>query len=149
MARARNVDIDARRDYPYAAYDEMKFDVPVYDSNDVWATVLCALLETYESIKIISQCLDKMPNDGPILTELEAPIPALKHGLAAVEAPRGEVVHYVHHRRGERARALAVRAPNVSEPAGRPLMLLGNQLADVPIIIGASIRAFPAPTGWR
>ncbi|MBN2079311.1 MAG: NADH-quinone oxidoreductase subunit C, partial [Spirochaetes bacterium] len=38
VARARGVDIDARRDHPYAAYDEMTFDVPVVDSCDVWGT---------------------------------------------------------------------------------------------------------------
>ena len=137
VARARNVDIDVRRDYPYAAYDEMKFDVPVFDSNDVWATVLVRLVETFEAIKIIRQCLDKMPNDGPVLTELDAPIPALKHGLAAVEAPRGEVVHYVITGEKNAPERWRVRAPTYPNLQGVPLMLLNNQLADVPIIIGS------------
>ncbi len=137
VARARNVDIDVRRDFPYAAYDEMKFDVPVFDSNDVWATVLVRLLETFEAIKIIRQCLDKMPNDGPILTELEAPIPPLRHGLMAVEAPRGEAVHYVITGEENAPDRWRVRAPTYPNLQGVPLMLLGNQLADVPIIIGS------------
>ena len=64
MARARGVDIDVRRDHPYAAYDEMKFDVPVVDTCDVWGTVVVRVLETFEAIKIIRQALDKMPADG-------------------------------------------------------------------------------------
>ncbi len=137
VARARNVDIDARRDHPYAAYDEMKFDVPVFDSNDVWATVLVRILETFESIKIIRQALDKMPNDGPILTELTDPIVPMKHGIAAVEAPRGEVVHYVITGEQNAPERWRVRAPTYPNLQGVPTMLLGNQLADVPIIIGS------------
>ena len=43
-ARARGVDIDVRRDHPYAAYDAVKFDVPVVDTNDVWGTVVVRIL---------------------------------------------------------------------------------------------------------
>ena len=118
VARARGVDIDVRRDHPYAAYDEMKFDVPVFNSNDVWATVLVRILEVFEAIKIIRQCLDKMPNDGPVLTELAAPIEPMRHGIAAVEAPRGEVVHYVitgKENSPERWRVRAPTYPNLQE----------------------------------
>jgi Ni,Fe-hydrogenase III large subunit/Ni,Fe-hydrogenase III component G len=137
VARARGVDIDVRRDHPYAAYDEMKFDVPVFSSNDVWATVLVRIIETFEAIKIIRQCLDNMPDDGPILTELEKPIEPWKHGIAAVEAPRGEVVHYVITGEENTPERWRVRAPTYPNLQGVPAMLLGNQLADVPIIIGS------------
>ncbi len=137
VARARGVDIDVRRDHPYAAYDEMKFDVPVFNSNDVWATVLVRILEVFEAIKIIRQCLDKMPNDGPVLTELAAPIEPMRHGIAAVEAPRGEVVHYVITGKENSPERWRVRAPTYPNLQGVPLMLLNNQLADVPIIIGS------------
>ena len=70
VARARGVDIDARRDHPYAAYKDLKFDVLVTDTCDVWGTLVVRLLEIYESINIIRQVIDKMPG-GEILTSLD------------------------------------------------------------------------------
>ncbi|TAL32199.1 MAG: Fe-S-binding domain-containing protein [Spirochaetes bacterium] len=137
VARARGVDIDARRDQPYAAYDEMKFDVPVVDNCDVWGTVLVRVLETFEAISIIRQALDKMPNDGPILMPFDDALPAGRHGITAVEAPRGEVTHYVITGEENRPERWRVRAPTYPNLQGVPMMLLNNQLADVPIIIGS------------
>ncbi len=137
VARARGVDIDARRDYPYAAYPEMNFSVPVVDTCDVWGTVLVRVLEVFEAVNIIRQALDKIPNDGPILTEIEKPIEPGKHGMSAVEAPRGEVTHYVITGEENRPERWRVRAPTYPNLQGVPMMLLGNQLADVPIIIGS------------
>jgi Ni,Fe-hydrogenase III large subunit len=122
------VDIDTRRDHPYAAYDEVKFDVPVVDSCDVWGTVVVRILETFESIKIIRQALDKMPG-GEIMTEFDENITPLKHAISAVEAPRGEVIHYLITGEENRPERWRVR--------GVPLMLLNDQFADLPIIIGS------------
>jgi len=136
VARARGVDIDARRDHPYAAYDEMRFDVPVVDSCDVWGTVVVRILETFEAIKIIRQALDAMPA-GPIMTEFAEDIPPFRHAIAAVEAPRGEVVHYLITGEDNRPERWRVRAPTYPNLQGVPLMLLNDQFADLPIIIGS------------
>ncbi len=136
VARARGVDIDARRDHPYAAYSELKFDVPVVDTCDVWGTVLVRILEIYESISIMRQILDKMPA-GPILTELDAAIPALKQGISVVEAPRGESVHFVITGEENRPDRWRVRAPTYPNLQAIPAMLLNNQFADFPIIVGS------------
>lgn len=136
VARARGVNIDVRRDHPYAAYDEMKFEVPVLDSCDVWATVVVRIVETFEAIKIIRQVLAKMP-EGPIFTPLSDPIPPLRHAISAVEAPRGEVVHYVITGEENRAERWRVRAPTYPNLQGVPTMLLNNQFADFPIILGS------------
>jgi Ni,Fe-hydrogenase III large subunit/Ni,Fe-hydrogenase III component G len=136
VARARGVDIDARRDHPYAAYDEMQFDVPVVDSCDVWGTVVVRILETFEAIGIIRQALDKMPA-GPILAEFLEDIPPLRHAIASVEAPRGEVVHYLISGEENRPERWRVRAPTYPNLQGVPLMLLNDQFADLPIIIGS------------
>ena len=137
VARARGIDIDVRRDYPYAAYPDMKFDVPVFNTNDVWATVLVRVLETFESISIIRQALDRLPDDGPLQTVLEDPIEPGRHGMSAVEAPRGEVTHYLITGEENRPERWRVRAPTYPNLQGVPSMLLNNQLADVPIIIGS------------
>ena len=136
VARARGVDIDVRRDHPYAAYDEMKFDVPVLDGCDVWSTVVVRIVETFEAIGIIRQALEKMPA-GPIMTEFNEDITPLRHAISAVEAPRGEVVHYMITGEENRPERWRVRAPTYPNLQGVPLMLLEEQFADLPIIIGS------------
>jgi len=137
VARARGVDIDSRRDFPYAAYDDMKFDVPVLDSCDVWATVVVRILEIFEAIKIIRQALKGMPDDGPILTEMDEIIKPMIHSISVVEAPRGESVHYVITGEENRADRWRVRAPTYPNLQGVPQMLLNDQFADFPIILGS------------
>jgi Ni,Fe-hydrogenase III large subunit/Ni,Fe-hydrogenase III component G len=137
VARARGIDIDARRDFPYAAYDALDFEVPVTDSGDVWGTLVVRLAEIFESIGIIRQVLDRMPPDGPLLAEVEERLPAFRHGLSMVEAPRGESVHYVVTGEENRPERWRVRAPTYINLQGVPGMLLDNQLADFPIIVGS------------
>ncbi len=136
VARARGVDIDARRDHPYAAYSELKFDVPVTDTCDVWGTLVVRMLEVFESISIMRQVVDKMPG-GETLTSLTEEIPPLKHGISVVEAPRGESVHFVITGEENRPDRWRVRAPTYPNLQAIPAMLLGDQFADFPIIVGS------------
>ncbi|PKL35902.1 MAG: Fe-S-binding domain-containing protein [Spirochaetae bacterium HGW-Spirochaetae-1] len=136
VARARGVDIDVRRDHPYAAYNDVKFDVPVVDSCDVWGTVVVRILEIFEAIKIIRQLFDQMPA-GELITEVEEALPALKHGISNVEAPRGESVHYVITGEENRPDRWRVRAPTYPNLQGVPDMLTNDQFADFPIILGS------------
>jgi Ni,Fe-hydrogenase III large subunit/Ni,Fe-hydrogenase III component G len=137
VARARGIGIDVRKDHPYAAYDDMEFDVPVTDTCDVWGTLIVRVLEIFESIKIIRQALAKMPADGPILVEVPEALPPLRHAVSMVEAPRGEAVHYVITGEENRPERWRVRAPSYPNLQGVPLMLLNNQFADFPIIVGS------------
>lgn len=136
VARARGVDIDARRDHPYAAYDDMKFDVPVLDDCDVWATLVVRVLEVYEAIRIIHQVLDRMPS-GEYFVELKDDIPPLRHAITVVEAPRGESTHYVITGEDNRPERWRVRAPTYPNLQAVPLMLLDEQFGDFPIILGS------------
>ncbi|MBI4977052.1 MAG: NADH-quinone oxidoreductase subunit C [Spirochaetes bacterium] len=136
VARARGVDIDVRRDVPYAAYDAVKFDVPVVDSCDVWGTLVVRILETFEAIKIIRQSLADMP-DGALMTEYAEELKPGNHAVMAVEAPRGESVHYLITGENNRPERWRVRAPTYPNLQGVPLMLMDEQFADLPIIIGS------------
>lgn len=136
VARARGVDIDSRRDFPYAAYPDLSFDVPVFQDGDVWATLLVRVIEVHEAISLIRQALDRMP-DGPLLAELTEPISPGLHAISCVEAPRGESVHYVITGEENRPERWRVRAPTYPNLQGIPLMVMENQLADVPVIIGS------------
>lgn len=136
VARARGIDIDVRRDHPYAAYDELKFEVPVLDGCDVWSTLVVRLVETFESFRLIRQVLDRMPA-GPIFAAFDEAVPPLRHAISCVEAPRGESVHYVITGEGNRPDRWRVRAPTYPNLQAVPLMLLNEQFADFPIILGS------------
>ncbi len=135
-ARGSGLAIDVRVDHPYAAYDRLEVTKCVHDSCDNLARVLVRIEETLDSIKIIHQALDEMP-DGPIMAEIDEELPAGRQAMSAVEAPRGEVFHWVLTGTENRPERWRVRAPTYANLQNVPPMLEGNALADVPISIGS------------
>ena len=76
VARASGLDVDARRDHPFAAYGELSFRVPVFDSGDVKARTLVRVQEARESVKLIEQAVEGLPA-GP-LESAPGPYPGLR-----------------------------------------------------------------------
>lgn len=136
VARAAGVDIDCRRDHPYAAYDRIEFDVITEQGGDVWSRVLVRMREVFESIRIIRQCLDKM-DDGPIQLKIENELPVGRIGLSSVEAPRGESHHFVITGENNRPRRWRVRAPTYQNLQAVPRMIKDQQIADMTISLGS------------
>jgi Ni,Fe-hydrogenase III large subunit/Ni,Fe-hydrogenase III component G len=136
VARAAGVDIDCRRDHPYAAYDRVQFGVITEDGCDVWSRLLVRMREMFESISIIRQCLQKM-DDGPIQLRIEDELPAGRVGLSSVEAPRGESHHFVITGEDNRPRRWRVRAPTYQNLQGVPAMIKDQQIADMTISLGS------------
>jgi Ni,Fe-hydrogenase III large subunit len=136
IARAAGVDIDVRRDHPYAAYDKVEFNVVTQEGGDVWARIVVRVLEVFESIKIIRQCLEKMP-EGPLLAERTGELPAGRIGTSSVEAPRGEAHHFVVTGEDNRPRRWRVRAPTYQNLQGIPAMIKDQRLADMTISLGS------------
>jgi Ni,Fe-hydrogenase III large subunit/Ni,Fe-hydrogenase III component G len=136
VARAAGVDIDCRRDHPYAAYDRVEFDVITAQGGDVWARLLVRMNEVFESIRIIRQCLEKM-EDGPLGLEVKDELPVGRMGLSSVEAPRGESHHFVITGDNNRPRRWRVRAPTYQNLQGVPVMIKDQQLADMTISLGS------------
>jgi Ni,Fe-hydrogenase III large subunit len=134
-ARGSGVDIDARRDHPFAAYDEVEFEVCVEQGCDIWARTLVRIRETIESIKILRQLLDKMPA-GLVMAEFDE-IPPYRVGVSSVEAPRGEVHHYAMTGPDNRPYRWRVRAPSYNNLQVIPSMLRGQKIADAPISVGS------------
>ncbi len=135
-ARGSGLAIDVRVDHPYAAYDRVEVNKCVYDSCDNRARARVRLGGTIDSINIIHQALDDMP-DGPIMAEIDEELPAGRQAMSAVEAPRGEVFHWVLTGAENRPERWRVRAPTYANLQCVPPMLVGNALADVPISIGS------------
>jgi Ni,Fe-hydrogenase III large subunit len=136
VARAAGADIDCRRDHPYAAYDRVDFDVITQTGCDVWSRVVVRMLEVFESIKIIRQCLEKM-EEGPLQLALTSELPIGRLGVSSVEAPRGESHHFVITGENNRPRRWRVRAPTYQNLQAVPMMIKDQQLADMTISLGS------------
>ncbi len=133
-ARGAGVDIDVRRDEPYAAYDRVDWNVITQEDGDVFAMAVVRLLEILEAIKIIRQCIEKMPQ-GPILTEV-AEIPP-GEGIGVEEAPRGECFHYVKSDGTNRPVRHKIRAPTyVNIPTYRA-RFIGTRIPDILITLAS------------
>ncbi len=136
VARATGVDIDCRRDHPYAAYDRVEFDVITEQGGDVWARLLVRAHEVFESIKIIRHCLERM-EAGPLQLKIEDELPVGQIGLSSVEAPRGESHHFVITGENNRPRRWRVRAPTYQNLQGLPAMIKDQQISDMTISLAS------------
>lgn len=134
-ARGSGLDIDARRDHPFAAYADMEFEVCVEQGGDNWARTMVRIRELTESIKIVRQALNQIP-PGAVMAEFDV-IPPGEVGVSSVEAPRGEVHHYVRTGSGKRPDRWRVRAPSFNNLQSVPVLLQGMTIADAPISIGS------------
>jgi len=97
---------DTRRDLPYGAYPEFKFNVPVGQGKmgvvgDCWDRYSIRVLEMLESAKIIRQAFDKLPEGEIMAKVLRKPKPEPGEAMARVESARGEMCYYVCRRLGE------------------------------------------------
>ena len=135
-ARASGVKIDVRKDAPYSAYPDFDFDIPVCESGDVFARVVVRALECYESIKIITQALENLP-EGPI--NLGNKLPKIQEGQAVArhEAPRGQLSHMVVGDGGLNNHRVSIHVPSYKNTPTVPFMLRGNTVADAGLIIAS------------
>ena len=135
-ARASGVKIDVRKDAPYSSYEDFDFDVPVVDSGDVFARVVVRALECYESIKIIRQALENLP-EGPI--NLGNKLLKIKEGQAVArhEAPRGQLSHMVVGNGGLNNHRVSIHVPSYKNTPTIPFMLRNNTVADAGLIIAS------------
>jgi Ni,Fe-hydrogenase III large subunit len=140
-ARGSMRPIDTRIDHPYAAYDRIEVRGVWKDSCDAAARTLVRLEETLEAIRQVRQLLAEMP-DGPILTTIKEAIPPGLEGISAVEAPRGEVIHYVMTGEDARPYRWRVRAPTYANLQALSAALRGMSLPDVPITLGSMDPCF-------
>ena len=160
--RASGVPWDLRKSQPYDGYDQMEFSIPVGKHGDCYDRYLVRVLEMRESVRIIRQCLDKMPsgpvkvNDRKIVAppraEMKTSMEALIHHFklytegfkvpagevyAATEAPKGEFSVYLVSDGTNRPYRCRIRAPGFLHLAGMDAMLRGHMLADVPAVLGS------------
>ena len=135
-ARASNVDMDVRRDSPYSAYGDFEFSVAVWPDCDVFSRVVVRLLECVESMKIIRQALDALP-EGPINNGKKIPKIAEGVNLARHEAPRGPLSYLVAGNGTQLNQRVSIHVPSFKNTPTVPFMLRGNTVADAGLIIAS------------
>jgi len=133
-ARASGVDIDVRRDEPYAAYPYLDWNVVVLPDGDVYAKFLVRVLEVLESIKILRQAVKQIPK-GDYLLEIKEIPPG--EGIGRYEAPRGEDIHYVRSNGTNYPERVKVRAPSFINIPSFYASCIGQQVADVTITLAS------------
>jgi membrane-bound hydrogenase subunit alpha len=134
IARASGVTIDVRKDNPYFAYGWVKWDRVVLQEGDVFAKAAIRILEMYESIKIIEQCLNQMKT-GPIDMKVKELPPG--EGIGRAEAPRGEVFHYIVSDGSNFPVRYKIRAPSYVNIYSNEVACIGYQVADAALILAA------------
>ena len=134
-ARGSGVDTDVRRDDPYAAFDEVDFNVVVRDEGDAYAKTMVRIGEIVESINAIEDALSKMPS-GEIRVRAPLRVPE-GEVVARVEAPRGELLYYIKSNGTDRPERVKVRTPTLANIPAVCKMLSQAYVADIPVIVAS------------
>ena len=160
--RGSGIDHDLRKKHPYLDYEQYDFDIPLGSAGDCYDRYLIRMEEIRQSIRILHQVLDRMP-DGPInvpdsknyapakagvMTKMEE---LIHHFIVwtegsdappgeiyfAAENPKGELGFYINSRGGGTPHRLKIRAPSFVNLGILPVLLPGHMLSDVTPILGS------------
>jgi NADH-quinone oxidoreductase subunit D len=165
ILRASGVDWDLRKREPYLAYDQVDFEVPVYPEGDVYARYRVRVDEMRQSVRIASQCLERLEgmrgepwivDDRKIVLpprhELHTSMESLIHHFkivtegyrvpegevyVAIESPRGEMGCYVASDGGPKPWRVKFRAPSFLATAAAPTLCRGVLVADMIAIVAS------------
>ena len=161
MLRGSNVAWDLRKSQPYEVYDKLDFRIPVGKNGDCYDRYLVRMEEMRESLKIVRQCLDKMPQGDiksqnfkfspPKRDDMKNNMESLIHHFkyftegfhvpagevyTAIEAPKGELGVYLVSDGSNKPYRCKVRAPGFTHLQAMEFMTKGHMLADVVSVIG-------------
>ena len=160
--RGSGVDYDLRKAHPYLVYDELDFEVPIGSVGDCYDRYLVRMEEMRQSVRLVKQCLEKLP-DGPVnipdgktvlppktnvLTRMEELIHhfiLVTQGVNAppgeiyfgAENPKGELGFYINSKGGGTPHRLKIRAPSFVNLSVLPHLLPGHMMSDVVAILGS------------
>jgi NADH-quinone oxidoreductase subunit D len=143
--RCTGVDFDVRLDYPYSIYPELKFDVITDTAGDVEASYRVRIGECLQSISMIKQCLEKMP-EGEVMAEMGRRIrPAEGEGFGRIEGPRGEFAVHVVSDGSDTPYRVHYRDPSFVNMQLLQEIVPGHYLPDIMPIMGL---VDPVSGGW-
>jgi len=136
--RASGVDYDVRKAAPYSVYDRFDFDVPIGLDGDCWDRYYLRVQEVYQSIRIIEQALDQLP-EGEVASSLGRRLlrPPAGEVYLRAENPRGELGVYLVSDGTDRPYRVKVRPPSFCNLSALKHMLKNAWIADSVVILGA------------
>ena len=129
--RGSGVKWDIRKVFPYDHYDEVDFEVPIGASGDTYDRYLVRMEEMRQSVRIVKQCLAKLP-DGPVMAKVPKVIkPPKGEVYFSVEGPKGELGYYVVSDGGQHPYRVHIRDPSFVNLQAVPELVAGGLVADV------------------
>lgn len=135
--RGSGVNFDVRKALPYSSYPDFDFEVPLGQNGDVFDRYLCRVREMRQSLRIIRQALDGMP-EGDLKGKVGRIIrPPMGEAYFTVEAAKGQLGYYIVSEGAEKPWRVHVRAPSFINLQGIETMCRGALIADVVAIIGS------------
>jgi len=162
MIRAAGVPWDIRKSEPYSGYEKFDFEIATADSNDVYGRFLVRVEEMRQSVRIVKQALEGMP-EGPVQadapkvvlperekmkTQMEALIYHFKivtegfrvppgEAYVPIESPRGEIGYYIVSDGTSRPYRVFMRTPSFGNLQALPVFFEGKLIADTIAALGS------------
>jgi len=139
MLRASGVNYDLRKVDAYGIYSRFPFRVPLGDHGDTYDRLMMRILEMRESLKILKQALDEIP-EGPFVNpkvKVRNFRPPVGEAYGRIEGPKGELGFYVISEGGPNPYRYRVRPPSLINLTLLEQMCLGHTVADVMVILGS------------
>ncbi|MCX7831833.1 MAG: NADH-quinone oxidoreductase subunit D [Actinobacteria bacterium] len=138
VIRGSGIPYDVRKANPYLIYNKLDFNIPTGENGDVWDRAYVRFQEMKESVKIIRQVIENLP-EGSVL-EREARYIVIEEGLSSyfsVESPRGELGFFIYSDGTEKPYRLKIRSPAFVNLSMIKEIIKGEKLADVPLVLGS------------
>lgn len=139
MLRASGVNYDLRKVDRYGIYDRFQFRIPLGGHGDVYDRYMVRVLEMRESVKILEQALNSLP-EGPIIdpkVKLRGFRPKPGEAYGRIEGPKGELGFFLVSDGSPNPYRFRVRPPSFINLTVLEDMCLGRNVADVVIILGS------------
>jgi len=160
--RGSGIAHDLRKAQPYLVYDQLQFDVPVGSVGDCYDRYLVRIEEMRQSVRIINQCLDKMPGGPVCIPDFKVSLPPKERVLTRMEElihhfinvtqgvnappgeiyfghenPKGELGFYIYSKGGGTPYRLKIRSPSFVNLSILPKLLPGHMVGDVVAVLGS------------
>jgi NADH-quinone oxidoreductase subunit C/D len=138
LLRSAGLDYDIRKVEPYSIYDAFDFDVPTFETGDLYDRYRQRIAEARQAIKILRQALDRIPATGPVQAGKKAWNPRVPPGevYSRVEHPKGELGFYLVSNGGTNPYRYHVRSSGFVHAGALEAMTVGHLFADAIAIFG-------------
>jgi NADH-quinone oxidoreductase subunit D len=140
--RASGMKWDLRKNDPYSIYDRFEFDIPVGEGThgtvgDCWDRYYVRVLELEQSLRIVEQAIDQIP-EGDVQSAIPKRVkPPASHAYARVEAPKGELGYFIISDGSVNPFRVKVRAPSFVSLSVISEISKGYLVADLVAILGS------------